>query len=185
MKILSILFLSICALSSLYFGIGGSLKTENYNEVGKNHNFNDTTQVTDTDNVVYKNYAEMLLHHEDSQALNIFPWIIYLPDFVATIITACFFGMLGGVILVIKKIAIYNEAIESINFVSLPILGFFTGLVVLGINYIIPTILVSGDTKIRPITLLFLCLFAGMFSNDFYSFLAKAIHKKVFKNENN
>lgn len=183
-KYLSAATICIWTLISLYFGIGGSLKTENYNQVSGKYRFSDTTRVVDfKTGLEYRNFAEMMLHKEDVKAQKIFPFLPVLPDFVGIILTACFFGMLGGVIFILKEIALKNKKPEDTNYVSLPLLSFFTGLVVLGLNYIIPTILITGEAKLRPITLLFSSLFAGMYSPQFYRFITSLIHNKLFKNE--
>ncbi len=183
MKYLASIILVFWGVLSLYFGIGGSLKTENYNEINKNYDFDDTVQVRHLpDNTVYKNYAELQLYKEDQKALKIFPWITFIPSFVGTIITACFFGMLGAVISLLKDVALRNEKVEDVSYISIPLLGFLTGIVVLGLNYIIPIVLVAGENDIRPITLLFFSLFAGLFSPQFYNYLSNST-SKIFKDE--
>jgi len=179
----SVISLIILSVIGFYFGIGGCLPEENRNEVSKTHDFNDTRPVI-IGKVSYRNAAEYLLAQENDRSAIIFPWVDALPSFVANVITACSFGMLGGIISIIKRVALLKENLSDINCFAIPVLGFFTGLVVLGLNYIIPTILVSGNTQIRPISLLFLCLFAGVYANEFYSFLTKTIGDKVFNNKN-
>jgi hypothetical protein len=174
-----VIFLTFLGITSLYFGVGGSLSSENYNEISKTHDFKSLDSVK-IDKVVYKNAAELLLARENKKSVVIFPWIVYLPIYVCTILTACCYSLLGALICILKKVAILGIPLSETNYISIPVLGFFTGLVILGLNYVIPTVLVSGDTQIRPITLLFLCLFGGIYVSEFYEFLTKTILKKIF-----
>lgn len=182
-KTMAIIALFAWAMLSLYLGIGGTLKTENYNQIEKDYNFSDTAQVADMSGMVYKNLAEMLLAKEDEKSARFFPFLPVLPDFVASILTACFFGMLGGVIAVMRDVALKKIKLEQTCYISIPLLGFFTGLVVLGLNYLVPAILVSGEHDIRPMTLLFFALFAGMYADEFYQFISSATRSRIFKND--
>jgi hypothetical protein len=183
-KYFAVGFLFLFGLISLYFGIGGSLKTENYNQVSIQYNFNDTTKVEDfKTKLEFKNFAELALYKEDEKSAKIFPFLSLMPDFLGIILTACFFGMIGGIISILKKIALENKNIEDTNYISIPLLSFFTGLVILGLNYIIPTILVAGENKIRPITLIFTSLFAGIYTPQFFKFITSIAQSKFFKNE--
>jgi len=184
-RINSIISLIFWGITSLYLGIGGCLKTENYNFVSGQYNFNDTTKVIDISNdLPYSNYAELKLANEDNKSAKIFPFLSIIPGYMGLILTACFFGMLGGIISILKDIALENIKPEDTKYFSIPLLSFFTGLVILGINYIIPTILVIGENKIRPITLLFLSLFAGIYTRQFYQFISSIIKTKIFNYEN-
>lgn len=176
----SIIALTVWGVLSLYIGIGGSLKTENFDVVSAQYNFksNDSVKVG---KISYKNYAEYALFKEDVKSEAIFPWLNAVPDFVGLILTACCFGMLGGLIFLIKEIALSVKKPEDVKYISIPILGFFTGIAVLGVNYIIPIILVSGENKIRPVTLLFFSLFAGMFAERFYKYLSSVADHVLFK----
>lgn len=177
----SIVTIGFWSIISLYFGIGGSLKTENYSQVSNQYNFSDTTKAQDgKDGPIYANYAELQLHKEDFKSEKIFPFLTFMPDFVGTILTACCFGMLGGVISILKDIVLKHKDPENTKYISIPLLSFFTGIVMLGINYIIPVVLVGGENKIRPITLLFLSLFAGIYSSQFYKFLSSVVQNKIF-----
>lgn len=122
----------------------------------------------------------MNLWKENEKSKDIFPFITYLPEFVGNIFTACFFGLIGGVISILKKIAWENNLPEHTKFISIPLLSFFTGIVVIGLYTIIPNILLTGENKIRPLTLLFLSLFGGLYSIQFYSSLSKAVQTKFY-----
>lgn len=177
-------FLLYFGLISLYFGIGGTLKTEIRNQIKESYDFEDNAPVIDSEtNLEFANYAELKLFKENQKAEKFFPFLSIIPEFVASILSACFFGMLGGIISLVRDVALRGRKPEDTPYVSLPLLSFFTGLAVLGLNYTIPTILVSGETQIRPITLLFLSLFAGLFSSQFFKFLSNIAHSKIFRDE--
>ncbi|MCD6067902.1 MAG: hypothetical protein K0S33_2728 [Bacteroidetes bacterium] len=183
-KFPAIFSLTFFALVSLYFGLGGALNTEIYNQISAKYDFKDTIKAKDFETkVIYSNKAEMMLVKEYDKSKKIFPFIAALPDYIGYLLTACFFGMLGGIISILKGIALDKAKPEDSNYVSIPLLSFFTGLVILGLSYLVPTLLVEGSNKIKPITLLFFSLFAGMYSRHFYEFLTHVAQTKLFKNE--
>lgn len=182
-KVYPSLLLLFWSVISLYFGIGGSLKSENRNQVSQKYNFESTESVISPSSIPYSNMAEMVLDEENHLSAKIFPFLLFLPDFVGLILTSCCFGMLGGVISILRQVALLDKPIQETKYVSIPILSFFIGVIILGLNYIIPTILVSGDTSIRPITLAFLSLFAGIFTSSFFKFLTKISNSKFFNDE--
>ena len=179
-KVNSIIILTILGLVSLYFGIGGAVKNDIYNQISDKYDFSDTNKVLSSDGISYKNIASFRLDQEEFKYSVIFPWLDSTPEFIGTIFAACFFGMLGGVICILKDVAFKNKKIENIKYILIPILGFFTGLIVIGVSYIVPTILVTGENKLRPITLQFLSLFSGIYCLQFYNFISELISKRIF-----
>jgi hypothetical protein len=180
----AILSTSIFLILSLYFGIGGIISI-NLNEIEKQRE-----QASQTDNVAvnydginFKNKDELFSYLNIQKNQNIskfFWWVDDLTDFGALVVTACFFGMLGGVISVINNVAINDKKLEDLHYFSVPISGFLSGIVVLGITYLIPTILVQKSDNIRSMSLMFLCLFGGIKSKELYEKVDKYFNK-LFK----
>ncbi len=112
---------------------------------------------------------------------NIFPLVKIIPSFFGLILTAMCFGMIGSLISILLRIVgdQYTKPGE-VKYISEPVLGLFTGLCVLGISYVLPTILVSKSDTLRPITLMFLALFFGIYSKNFFEKLA-SLFPKFFK----
>ncbi|MGZ3750094.1 MAG: hypothetical protein ACXVB0_09810 [Mucilaginibacter sp.] len=180
----AVISLTIWLFVSLYFGVGGIISI-NLNEVAKQKE-----QANQTDNVsveyngiTFKNKAELSKYLNiqiDEKISKVFFWVDDLTDFGALIVTACFFGMLGGVINVINDISINNKNPDDLHYFSLPITGFLSGIVILGLTYLIPTLLVQKSDNIRSISLMFLCLFGGIKSKELYSKI-DSYFNKIFK----
>jgi len=176
--------ISFFLILSLYFGIGGIMSID-LNAANKQ-----IEQAKQTDNVAviydgitFKNKGAMQQYLQElkkESLVKFFWWIDDLTDFGALIITACFFGMLGGIISIVNDITINNKKIEDLHFYSTPISGFLTGFVVLAITYLIPTLLVEKSDNIRSVSLMFLCLFGGIKSKEFYEKIDKYF-SKLFK----
>lgn len=94
-------------------------------------------------------------------------WIVDWPELGKLFITSLIFGALGGVtktaLLLIKK----ELLLSDINLLLYPFFGMLIGLLVLGLSYLVPIVLTSGFTEIRRTSLIFFCLFAGLFSEEF------------------
>ncbi|MEQ8712333.1 MAG: hypothetical protein RIC80_04915 [Cyclobacteriaceae bacterium] len=109
---------------------------------------------------------------------SIFPFVENLISEIGLLVTSMCFGVIGGVTRILKQIT-YEEDISIINaqVISIPVLGMLSGIIMLGLTYLIPTILVEGVQNIRPSTLVFLSLFAGLFSKRFYDWLSNSFNK--------
>jgi hypothetical protein len=177
-KIIATTAVTLWLLLSIYLGAGGITKLENNNLLKKTLADTDTTQVV-YKGINFKNKNELIVTLEQEQMSIIFPWLDSVPSFLAYLITACAFGMLGGVINLILQIFREGKNVEEVNYFSLPILSCLSGIVVLGLSFVLPTVLFKEGAEIKPTGLMFLCLFTGLFAKQFYSGVEK-IFTKVF-----
>lgn len=190
--ILMILVISIGG--SLYFGVQGLLLLkyqEEYLEIkaiGENANFSDKTKIVKYDEYIFPNQAEFELHlkKEALERFTLWKSANGYPAYFLLIITSCSFSLLGASVLMVRKLLakIPLTPKESILY---SILGIMTGIIILGIADIVPTILVensSADGKIRPVTLVFLSFFGGLYIHRFYSW-ADSRFSVIFKTEEN
>lgn len=94
-------------------------------------------------------------------------WVVDWPELGKLFITSLIFGALGGVtktvLLMIKK----DLLLSDINLLLYPFFGMLIGLLVLGLSYLVPIMLTRGFTEIRRTSLIFFCLFSGLFSEEF------------------
>lgn len=190
--IITTLVISISA--SLYFGIQGLLLLKYQEEfmeikaVGENANFSDSTKIVTYNDFIFPNQAEFELHLKKVALERFTLWKSAngYPAYFLLIVTSCSFSLLGANVLMVRKLLAKAPLTpkESILYV---ILGIMTGIIILGIADIVPTILVehSGpDGKIRPVTLVFLSFFGGLYINRFYSW-ADSRFSVIFKSEEN
>ena len=175
MKIINVIIIAIWTLSGLYYGVGGYMSIVLLDQKEKAELGQDVgLKIDDT---IYRNMDQYKWFHNKKQLETVFPWLIKVPQSLAIIIAALSFGILGGVTRLIKQIAFDDGVtLENIRAVSIPTLGMLSGIIMLGVTFIIPTVLTSGEQELRPTTLIFLTLFAGLFAKRFYEWLSTCFH---------
>lgn len=182
MKIVASLILLVWFLAGLFFGIGGLTKL-NSDETMESILKNKADLISKpfapitVNGLTIDNEFEYEISNERDGLEKYFTWTVTLPRFTALTITALSFGLLGAVISLFKDLAFRNKTVLEIPYLSLPLLGILTGLVVLGLSYLLPTLITKGSNEIRPITLMFLCLFCGICADDFYKKIEKSFDK--------
>lgn len=100
---------------------------------------------------------------------HLFKWISVLPEFLILMISACSFGLLGSASMVIREVVMGKGQLLWKNAVWIPVLGAVVGVVVLALATLVPTILVESSNGIRPVTLVFMSFFGGLFIRQFYA----------------
>jgi hypothetical protein len=181
MKIISFIILCMWLLAGLYFGIGG-ISRISVDEVTESIDKQKDALKKDTiniklDGVDIENKYQLKYILEYSNLENYFPWAIQLTTFSSFLVTSMSFGLLGAMINILIQIVFSASKIEDSNYVSKPLLGLLTGIVVLGLSYIIPTLIVKGNAEIKPLSLMFLCLFCGIYSDKFYEKMSNSFDK--------
>ncbi len=183
-KIVSVLVISTWLISGLYFGIGGLVRAK-MDETLKDLDSRKETLIQEKvrvsyDGIEFENSYELLSFLEVNNIEYLFPWAIKISSFVSLIITAFSFGLIGSIIALLKDIAFTEIPLENLRIWSLPVLGILTGLVVMGLSYLLPTILIKNSTGLQPITLMFICLFAGIHTENFFNKISEYF-KKLFE----
>jgi hypothetical protein len=179
MKILAPLCILIWFCSSIYFGTGGYNYIKVKQDEEKAANSSDTIKVVYNE-VCYKNKASLLVALEKQATINLYPMIEPLPTSVWVLITIFSFGILGSITNLLKQIALDSKEIVELKFISGPLLGMLTGFIIIGLSYLLPSTLANGDVELKPVSIMFLSLFSGFFSIEFYIFLAK-LFNRIFK----
>lgn len=106
------------------------------------------------------------------QLNSMFTWLADFPELIILVLTSCALGAFGGVIRIVRQITFEGKKIEDTKYITIPFLGLLLGMVVLGISYLLPTILtVNDDIQISETSLVFFSLFAGLFSQSFLTWL--------------
>ncbi len=184
MKIIASIIFTLWLLLGLYFGIGGFVKADYFiskEKVKSEISKSDTVSV-EYDDILFENKASLKRYVEKQSIESIFPWVFKTSDFTGTIITACAFGILGAVIQLLRQIVTVNKRPDELQYISLPLLGMMTSIVTLGITYLLPTIILTNGGAFNPTTLMFLSLFAGLYSEKFYEKVSSYFNK-LFKPE--
>jgi len=193
MKWIKISMLGFWIILGLYFGIGGIVTIQLNDIKDDKHKLgisdsSTVTNATDTNSVIYndisfKNKAALKEYLNSLPAENfdkVYSFFDNIPDFMAQIITAFAFGLLGSIIRIILSVAYDKKRIQDVSHISQPLLGMLTGLVVMGVSYVIPTLLSKNSINVDPISLMFFSLFVGIYNKEFYDKLSSFFINKIF-----
>jgi hypothetical protein len=175
-----VLFCVVC-LTAFYIGVGG-LGNEDYNNRLTALN-NIKPEGVDTISVreglvQYQNVMEMRrieIVEQQAKFIRFYPWIEELPDIIILLLTCCSFSLLGSYILIARGFALKKRKVFAAGHPAMIVSSFMTGLVVMGLSYLLPLLLINEGGKVRPFTLMFLSLFGGMYSNTLYDKLTKYV----------
>lgn len=135
---------------------------------------NSLNGVNFTDEYAYQYYILIMGY------VSIFPWFLGMPSLIGTVFTAMAFGLLGAVAKIILSVTKNEITIDTARVWSEPALGVFVGIAVLGLSYVLPNILIISTGSVRPLTLMFLSFFCGLYSQKFFDILSN-IFSKFFK----
>lgn len=184
--IVSLFIFILVFLIGIYAGIGG-LGNEEYNSKLITLNNlspvpSDTVEIV-SEGISYKNKIEL----QKSQILiqkakfeKIYPWLDDLPDLIILLITCCSFSLIGSYILIVRELALKTQKTITAHHIIYVINGLLTGLIVLGLSYLLPLVLINDNGTIRPATLMFLSLFGGLYSNKLFEKLSGYVDQ-IFK----
>lgn len=109
-----------------------------------------------------------------------FPWILDLPLTATVLLLAFCSAAFGGIIKIFREIAIDHKDILDIPITYLSFFAGSLGLMVLGVSYLLPAALTASKNTPRPIAIMFLSIFAGIFCENTMEWLEKQ-NKKLFK----
>jgi hypothetical protein len=176
MKILPVIVLLFWGISGLYFGVAGLTRAK-LDETLLQLDQDREVLVKDTINmelsgVALENRYQLKYFMEISSTEKVFPWVMSISSFMSLILTSFAFGLLGAIIHLLKEIALEEKDVNATRVYSIPLLGMFSGLIILGISFILPTVLVKGAGEIRPLTLMFLSLFGGLYVSNLHDKLS-------------
>ena len=169
---LKILLLLIFTFGSLYFGLGGVIRANYDEEVGQL--VVDTETESEDSKILYdgfefENFSELKVHLATMRIPQFYEWVVVdISGFMALVITSLCFGLLGSLIFLMRKNSRPISQLSLEQIILFPLYGMLTGLVVLGLSYIIPFFLTTDQANLRPISLMFLSLLAGTFIDVFY-----------------
>lgn len=104
-------------------------------------------------------------------------FLTYMPYTVLLFLTVGTAGILGSIARLVMDHVRNIVPIHDSKCIAFIISGFFMGIMVLAISFIVPTIFVRGDTQLNTYSIVLLCFFAGLFSDNFYKWIMNSIGK--------
>lgn len=182
------LILLLWTLPSLYLGLSGLCAAYVDEEIAKLDPKMEELKKTPMNRTIddlppFTNAYDYQYYMTARPYMQVFPLMAAIPSFLGLVLTSMAFGVIGAVTRIVLGI-IKGEypAPENIHYISQPFLGLFIGLCVLGIAYLIPSLLTFNTGSIRPITLMFFSLFCGIYSDQFFQKLSETFIK-LFKTD--
>jgi hypothetical protein len=185
-KLTNQLLIFVTCLCGLYIGIGGLGHEDLTDKIttlnGQKAEISDTVAVR-VRGLVYPNIYELKkanVAEQYTRFMRFYPWMKNLPDIIILLLTCCSFSLIGSYILVARNFNAKRISANLSDHPSMIMSGFLTGLVVMGLSFLLPKVLISEGGKIQPYTLMFLSLFGGIYSNALFKKLSKYVDE-MFK----
>lgn len=174
------IIITVLFFLALYLGSGGFIVLEN--EQGYEKALTLQKKEVIYKNITFYNKEVMVAAKQQGLIFDFYPYYDRLPSVLNFIITAICFGIIGSIGKVIND-SIKNETIlyEKKNLLLIPCQGGIIGLIILGVSYTIPVLLTTDNVTLKPITVVFLSLFSGIFYENFYQWFLKNLNETVFK----
>jgi hypothetical protein len=104
-------------------------------------------------------------------------WIFYLPDPLPLILSAFSFGVLGGLIRILRNRLYQKKPPSREVALNLPLMAGVTALMLLGISYIFPMLFTQNNILLKPEVQPFLSIFAGVFSDHLQKWFQTVIER--------
>jgi len=123
--------------------------------------------------------GDLLAFLGERGSARLFPWLFLLPQIVTPLIAAMSFGLLGGCIQVLKQLVKDKKLPGDLCFVSCPVFGALTGLIVYFLALFLPLTFMSGGRPTRPEAIIAVSGLAGIFYDHVYNWMEVQI-KKIF-----
>ncbi|MGQ1788513.1 MULTISPECIES: hypothetical protein [unclassified Saccharicrinis] len=175
---------AIIFLAALYIGSGGYIILQN-EQLYEKANTLEKKEVT-YHGIKFYNKETMNAAREQELIISVYPYAMKIPSFLCFLLTAISFGIIGALGKVINDtIHKKTKFKDTPNLLLVPIQGGIIGIIILGISYTIPIILTNDNVSLKPITIVFLSLFGGIFYLNFYDWFAHMINKVLFSKDDN
>jgi hypothetical protein len=126
--------------------------------------------------IQFVNEDALKRYEQAAAAKEWFPWMVNLPQPLALFLTTISFGVVGGVIRVVFDSLHTKVGLDGSSFGRIFLAG-LTGILVLGISYVIPAALTFSEVTLRPVALLFLCLIGGIFYDHLIAWVKTQLGK--------
>src|ERR1700740_320783 len=173
LRSLTIIFWMIIAL---YAGAAGYFACKALENTSKSN----VDQYVEYNGLSFENEESLQKFLHDSEGARLFPWIFALPGEFAPVITSIAWGLLGGVALLLKKLATDDLPLNLLHVVIMPVFSAFVGAMLFLLSFLIPTIFVAGRNQARPEALIALSLFGGAFSEQAFLWISEQVVGKLF-----
>lgn len=176
-------FLLALFFGSLYFGSQGVLLVKYSEEVSIESELKAVTESTDLskedyfkvrNGIIFKTAEEYNTYLKGQELIEFIHFcpMLRFPSFFLLMITSISFSLLGTTVLIIRK-ELNDKQHNFREALLYSVLGLVSGIVVLGLAELVPTLLIKTEGEIRPVTLVFLSFFSGLYIDRFFAWTDK------------
>jgi len=162
-------------VGALYVGVAGWVACKALEATSVKADSTET--YVEYDGLSFENQQSLSDFLSDRQDARLFPWIFQIPQEIRPFVTSIAFGVLGGVILLLKKTAIDHLPVASISVFGSPTFSGLVGMMLFLISFLVPTAFVAGHNPVRTESLAAVSLFAGAFSEVAYVWIEEQVRK--------
>lgn len=135
-------------------------------------------QYVEYEGLSFENKESLQEFLHDKQSYSLFPWIFALPQELVPIITSIAFGMLGGVVVLLKHVLHDHLRISALPVLIRPVFGGLIGLMLFLLSFLAPALFVtSSRSSARTETLAGLSFVGGAFSEIAYIWMEAQVRK--------
>jgi hypothetical protein len=164
-------FIVLLGTASLYVGISGwvvaDLEARLERQVRENKGRNEAVIFQ---GVKFADAASARQAAEEDKINHYFRWVYQVPEGLPILLTSLAFGVVGGIGTIVHKLAGGGD-VTAPMLVFKPLFGGLIGLMVFGMATVAPKVVVESAEGVRPVALIFLCLFGGTFSNHVFQWV--------------
>ena len=139
--------------------------------------------VFDDEMMMYPGQDKLVAEQLQLNKMPAFRALNHLPEYLLLILASCAFGAMGATMRLVKKEAVDKVKFSVLNAVTFGALGLMVGMFILGVAQVVPAVLQTGEGEIRPVTLVFLSLFAGFFIESFLAWLEQKFNGYLTEKE--
>jgi hypothetical protein len=164
-------------VSAFYVGVAGWVACKAL-EATSVHSNSDEFYV-EFDGLSFENQQSLSEFLADRRDARLFPWVFQIPQELRPFITSIAFGILGGIILLLKKIVVDRVSVALLPAFSSPAFSGLVGMMLFFLSFLAPTALVSGHNPARTEALVAVSVFGGAFSEVAYTWVEAQV-KKLF-----
>jgi hypothetical protein len=173
------LLVAVWFIAGFYFGVAGLTTASRLESTVRESADSAGSSYFEYDGLTFRDRESLNAFLRDRQFSQFVSWTFELPVEVLSLMTSLAWGILGGATRLIKNL-IDRVAIQDLPVFLGPLFGGLLGLMVWLMAELAPVLFFTGDTTARPLTLVALSFFGGLFSEDTFEWVRKRA-RKIFK----
>ena len=172
-KLVTYLIMLVWLGAGLYIGIAGWEGSKLLQKTSEKPATATSGQSVEFEGLNFRDEASLRKFLRQRRTTRWAPWILRVPQDITPLIGAIGFGMLGGAVRLLKRLALDSKPITQNKLFGDPLFGAVLGVAMFFIS-LFPTLFTS-KSLIPPAALVVVSFFGGIFSEEAYSWIEKQV----------